>query len=236
MDRLYVIFPAYNEQANLRTVLEGWYPAAERTGLDSRLVVVNDGSTDGTAALLARLQERMPQLEVLTQANGGHSAALRRGYRYALERGADYVFQTDSDGQTCPEEFWPLWEARASYDYQIGWRRRRADGLGRGLVTRVLRLSILVCCRRWVPDANAPFRLMRGEALGRCLERISPRCPLTNVWLSILLVSGGGRGRFCPITFRSRQGGVNSLNFRRIFSLGLQSVRELWALGRALDR
>ena len=60
------------------------------------------------------------------------------GRSYALERGADYVFQTDSDGQTCPEEFWPLWEARASYDYQIGWRRRRADGLGRSLVTRVL--------------------------------------------------------------------------------------------------
>ena len=71
MDRLYVIFPAYNEQANLSTVLEGWYPTAERTGPDSRLVVVNDGGTDGTAALLARLQERMPQLEVLTQANGG---------------------------------------------------------------------------------------------------------------------------------------------------------------------
>ena len=58
MDRLYVIFPAYNEQANLRTVLEGWYPAAERTGPDSRLVVVNDGSTDGTAALLDAMTVR----------------------------------------------------------------------------------------------------------------------------------------------------------------------------------
>ena len=42
-----------------------------------------------------------------------------RGYRYAVEKGADYIFQTDSDGQTLPEEFWQFWEkrqkVRASY-------------------------------------------------------------------------------------------------------------------------
>ena len=43
-------------------------------------------------------------------------------YHYALEQGADYVFQTDSDGQTLPEEFWPFWEQRKEYDMLIGNR------------------------------------------------------------------------------------------------------------------
>lgn len=234
MERLYIVLPAYNEEANLAAVLEGWYPVAAAAGPDSRLVVVDDGSRDGTAALLERFAETMPQLEVLRTENRGHGPAVRLGYQYALERGADYIFQTDSDGQTCPEEFWTMWKARKGYDYQIGWRRRREDGWSRKLVSRALRLSILVCCRVWLPDANTPFRLMRASVLGPLLEQIPEACPLTNVWLSILLKRRGLRGRFCPIAFRPRQGGSNSLNLRRIVPMGLRAVRDLWALGRAL--
>ena len=73
-------------------------------------------------------------------------------------------------------------------------------------------------------------------ALAQALPNIPENCPLTNVWLSILLARRGGRVRFCPISFRPRQGGVNSLNLRRIVPIGLRAVGELWALGRALDR
>lgn len=236
MESLYVVMPAYNEAENLEAVLAGWYPVVERTGPESRLVVVDDGSTDGTPALLRRLQAQRPQLNVLSKANGGHGPAIRLGYQYALEQGAAYIFQTDSDGQTDPEEFWPVWEARDRWDIQIGWRRHRADGWSRRGVTRVLRLVILLCCRVRLPDANAPFRLMRAGALAQALPNIPENCPLTNVWLSILLARRGGRVRFCPISFRPRQGGVNSLNLRRIVPIGLRAVGELWALGRALDR
>ena len=162
--------------------------------------------------------------------------AIYQGYQFALAQGADYIFQTDSDGQTNPEDFWPLWETRDTYAYQIGWRRRREDGLSRKLVSWTLRQTILICCRVWLPDANAPFRLLRASALAACLEQISPTCPLTNVWLSILLAAGGFPGRFYPISFRPRQGGVNSLNLRRIAPIGLQAAKDLWALGHTLNR
>ena len=228
--------PAYNEAANLEQVLASWYPVVTWTGPDSRLVVVDDGSTDETPELLERLRSQMPKLTVLTKPNGGHGAAVRFGYQYALRSGADYVFQTDSDGQTDPAEFWSMWEERRAYDWQIGHRRRRQDGWSRRLVTKVLRAAIFLCCQVGLPDANAPFRLVRAQTLAQCMERIPEDCPLTNVWLAILLKKSGGRGRFCPITFHPRQGGTNSLNMRKIIPIGLRAVRELWALGRACCR
>ena len=64
--------PAYNEAANLEQVLAGWYPVVTWTGPDSRLVVVDDGSTDETPELLERLRSQMPKLTVLTKPDGGH--------------------------------------------------------------------------------------------------------------------------------------------------------------------
>lgn len=77
-------------------------------------------------------------MEVLTKENEGHGATLLFGYRYAMEHGADYIFQTDSDGQTRPEEFPAFWKSRAAYDMIIGYRNKRQDGWMRILVTKVL--------------------------------------------------------------------------------------------------
>ena len=112
MDCLYIVIPAYNEEENIRRVLEDWYPVVERHGGGgaSRMVVVDDGSRDGTRKILDEFAAEHPLLVPLTKENGGHGAAVLWGYRYAIQNGADYVFQTDSDGQTLPEEFEPFWE------------------------------------------------------------------------------------------------------------------------------
>ena len=131
MDKLYIVIPAYNEEANIETVVRQWHAVAQSTGPDSRLVVVNDGSRDGTADRLEALAAELPALIPLTKPNGGHGPACLYGYHYALEAGADYVFQTDSDGQTLPEEFGEFWRQRAGYDLVIGHRAHRQDGFSR---------------------------------------------------------------------------------------------------------
>ena len=55
--------------------------------------------------------ETRPLLVAQTKPNGGHGSTVLYGYRYAIENGADYVFQTDSDGQTPPSEFDEFWES-----------------------------------------------------------------------------------------------------------------------------
>ena len=101
-DSLYIVIPAYNEEMNIDTVVRQWYQIVEKTGPDSRLVIVNDGSRDRTGERLETLARELPQLIPLTKKNGGHGAAVLYGYHYALRCDADYIFQTDSDGQTLP--------------------------------------------------------------------------------------------------------------------------------------
>ena len=85
----------------------------------SRLVIINDGSKDDTYEKLLSLAESRPYLIPLTKPNGGHGPTVIYGYRYAIEQGADYIFQTDSDGQTVPSEFEGFWEKRKKYDAVI---------------------------------------------------------------------------------------------------------------------
>ena len=119
-DSLYIIMPAYNEEKNIGTVIEQWYPVVERIGGDSRLVILNDGSKDATYKKIQNYQKNYDRLIGIDKPNEGHGGTILRGYRYAVEKGADYIFQTDSDGQTLPEEFWQFWEKRQKCGILIG--------------------------------------------------------------------------------------------------------------------
>ena len=234
MDSLYIIIPAYNEEENILRVLEGWYPVVERHSGEgrSRLVVVDDGSRDGTRRILEEYAAEHPLLVPLTKKNGGHGAAVLYGYRYALRHGADYIFQTDSDGQTLPEEFEPFWAKRKAYDMVIGSRKKRQDGISRVVVTRMLRLAVRFCFQVRVEDANTPYRLMRAEPLAENLSLIPEDFSLSNVAITAVYVKKGLSVKFLPITFRPRQGGVNSINIPKILRIGRQAVKDFRAISR----
>lgn len=109
-DNLYIIMPAYNEEANIGQVIRQWYPVVDKIGGESRLVIINDGSRDATYQKIKEAESLYPRLVGINKENEGHGATILKGYRYAIEKGADYIFQTDSDGQTLSEEFWQFWE------------------------------------------------------------------------------------------------------------------------------
>ena len=235
-DVLYLVIPAYNEEANILDTIDMWYPVVERCGGDgrSRLLVINDGSRDRTAEILSECEKTHPLLLSVTQENAGHGAAVQNGYRYALESGADYIFQTDSDGQTLSSEFDVFWENRARYDFQFGVRAHRKDGAGRILTTRVLRFVLKRIFRVRAEDANVPYRLMSAESLRELLPLVPEGYHLTNVFVSILYLRSGKRVNSYPITFRPRQGGKNSINWKRILSIGKKALGEFRAFDRTM--
>lgn len=140
MDKLYIVVPAYNESENIENLINDWYPVVEEHNgnRESRLVIVNDGSKDDTYERLQKLAKTRPLLLPLTKPNGGHGPTVLFGYRYALNQNADYIFQTDSDGQTNPSEFDEFWNNRNNYDAQFGNRTARGDGQQRAFVEKVL--------------------------------------------------------------------------------------------------
>ena len=146
------------------------------------------------------------------------------------------MFQTDSDGQTLAEEFWPFWALRHDYDFIIGDRRTRQDGLSRVLVTKTLKAVIRVCFGVSVPDANTPFRLMEAESLRENLRFIPKDFHLSNVVLSVLYLRKHQRVKYLPITFRPRQGGVNSIDLPKIFKIGCRALRDFRAIDHALKQ
>ena len=208
----------------------------EKVGGDSRLVIVNDGSKDSTLSLVQQAAIIRSRLVPLDKENGGHGAAVLFGYQYALEHGADYVFQTDSDGQTLPEEFQAFWEQRQDYDLIIGHRKGRQDGLSRVVVTKTLKAVIAACFGVSVRDANTPYRLMSAQTLRENIQLIPDGFNLSNVILTVVYTKKKMRILYIPITFQPRQGGVNSINLPKICKIGAKALSDFRKINREINK
>lgn len=236
MEKLYIVIPAYNEESNIEKTIKEWYPVAEKYngGGGSRLLVVNDGSTDSTWDILCKLKESMPLLEPLKKKNGGHGSSVLHGYSYAVEKGADYVFQTDADGQTNPQEFTGFWELRDQYDAIIGSRSVRGDGKSRKFVENVVCFLLRMIFGVKVSDANAPFRLMKAELLKKYIGKLPKDYNLPNIMMTTYFVYYHERVCFREISFKPRQGGVNSINFKKIVKIGWKALGDFRKLKREM--
>lgn len=168
-DTLYIVMPAYNEEANIESVVAEWYPILNFGDENSKMVISDGGSKDNTLEILYKLQEKYPKLVVLPRPGTDHGTKVILLYKYAIENGANWIFQTDSDGQTLPSEFEAFWNLRKEYDIVMGNRKKRGDGASRKFIENVLRGYLKVFFGVLVPDANAPFRLMKSEIVGKYL-------------------------------------------------------------------
>lgn len=234
-DNVYIVIPAYNEEENIKNVIEEWYEIVEKIGNSSKLVVIDDGSKDNTLEIMKECAKDKPNFIVKTKENSGHGPTLLYGYNYAIENGAKYIFQTDSDGQTTSKEFWNFWEQREDYDMVIGHRNARKDGLSRKIVTKILKLVIKICFRVTVTDANTPFRLMKANSLKAQLKYIPKDYFLSNVLISVLFEKEKLKVKYIPITFKPRQGGKNSINIKKIVKIGIQSVKDFTKINKYIN-
>ena len=83
-ENLFIVMPAYNEEANIEKVIAGWYPIVEKVGGKSCLLVMDDGSKDRTFEKLKECEKRYPRLIGVTKKNEGHG---QRSDRYSLKYG-----------------------------------------------------------------------------------------------------------------------------------------------------
>lgn len=233
MEKIYFVMPAYNESENIKETITQWYPIVEKINTleggnkyQAILAIANDGSKDNTFEIMESMKNKYPFFEPLDKPNSGHGATVLYLYRYALSNGADYVFQTDSDGQTNPEEFWQMWEHRNEYDIQIGNRKGREDGGSRVFVTKVLKMVVWLMFHEWVTDANTPFRLMSNEKLQAIMNVIPYDYFLCNVAIAAIAQKWKYKMKFYNITFRPRQGGINSINMKRIIKIGWKALND----------
>ena len=99
---LYIIIPAYNEEANILNVINQWYPVikAHSAHGTSRLVIIDDGSKDSTYHIMLEASKTRPLLLPITKENSGHGGTVLYGYKYALDNGACLLYTSPSPRDT----------------------------------------------------------------------------------------------------------------------------------------
>jgi len=162
-----VFFPCYNDEATIAWMVEVAVATLGRIGVDdAEVIVVNDGSSDRSAAILEELMTREPLLRVVThEQNRGYGGALLSGFAASKKQ---WVFYTDGDGQFDPAEL-ELLVQRASDDVDVvqGYKLRRADGVLRAVIGRVYHRFVKLMFGLRIRDTDCDFRLIRRDALDR---------------------------------------------------------------------
>ena len=160
-----VFFPAYNDAPSLPALLRKTFATLAAHTSDYEVIVVNDGSYDNTAEVLARLAEEFaPRMRVVThEQNRGYGGALRSGFAAATK---DLVFYTDGDGQYDPGELPRLLALMTPETGLVnGYKLERNDPRHRIWIGNVYNAFARLLFRIRIRDVDCDFRLIRRSLL-----------------------------------------------------------------------
>jgi hypothetical protein len=232
-----VFTPAWNEEESLPAVLDEL--RLELPGAD--VLVVDDGSTDGTASVANEHDAAVVSFD----ANRGLRAAIAAGYSHALEHGYAYCGRVDADGQHPASELRRLLErVRAdTCDVAIGSRFATADGYeerrytstgARRFGTALLRRSMKVLLRTPFLDATSGMYAANAKALPILALPYTSGAP--EVQAILRLHEAGLRVDEVPVHMRPRQSGESKLQGKKALMLVLTVIGTLFAFDRIRKR
>ncbi|MEM9728448.1 MAG: glycosyltransferase family 2 protein [Myxococcota bacterium] len=203
---LSVVVPCFNEEGNIAGVIESAAEIGRSVASQLEIVVVDDGSTDGTPGVLHDLRRAVPELTVLRHpVNRGYGAALRTGFEGVSH---DTVFLTDGDGQFDLRELPDAAAMLQTCDVVAGYRRRRSDGQWRGLFGRAWTGLVNLALGIEVRDVNCAFKLL-PRALVQS-TRLTSDGALISAEVLFEARRRGLRIREFPVSHRPRTSGAQS--------------------------
>ncbi len=220
-------FPCFNDARTITGLVKKAASAAERNAPDFEVLVVDDGSSDGSREILRALAREHAYLRVIFhEKNLGYGAALRSGFRHASK---EFIFYTDGDGQYDPlelEKLIPLMTGKV--DLVNGYKLTREDSLIRIVLGNIYATIVRNVFSLTIKDPDCDFRLFRRAALPAELKCSSGA---VCVELVKMIQSGGGDTAQCPVSHFGREFGRSQ--FFNLYSI-FRTFRELVALRRNL--
>jgi dolichol-phosphate mannosyltransferase len=209
-----VVLPTYNERENL----EGMIQRLRSSVPDAAILIVDDGSPDGTGSLGRELAASDGHVHVLQRtAKQGLGAAYLAGFTWALAHGAEVVVECDADGSHRPEQLPSLLAALPDHDLVIGSRWVRGGRivnwpLSRRLLSRGGSLYARTLLRLHERDVTGGYRVFRGDALRAIgLGRIDSLGYCFQIEMLWRAERAGLRVVEVPITFVERVHGVSKM-------------------------
>ncbi len=203
---LSLVFPVWNEAGNLDALLDAALARAARLADAFEIVVVDDGSRDGSADVLSRWAACEPRIRVVTHsANQGYGAALRSGLRAARGR---LVFFSDADRQFELAELGALLAHAERFDVVAGYRAPRRDPLGRRLLARSWGVLVRALFGLRVRDIDCAFKLFHRRVLEAI--PIASLGAFVNTEMLVRAERAGFRIQQVPVTHHPRRHGRQS--------------------------
>ena len=229
MADLTVIIPAFNESEALPGLIEELHSACRPLDLEYEIVVVDDGSSDGTPELIAELAESDDRLGCVgLRRNFGKSAALAVGFD---STDSELVITIDGDGQDDPADIPVLLaEIDEGFDLVSGWTRDRQDPWTRRLASKIFNgfTSLMTGVR--MHDMNCGFKAYRGE----CARSIEVYGEMHR-YMPVLADQQGWTVTEVPVNHRARRFGKSRFGLER-YLRGALDLMTVFFLGRYQNR
>lgn len=218
---LSVVVPACNEEAGIRKTLTEYISVLKHVCDTWELIVVDDGSTDGTHDILREMQIENPELNVISYTpNRGYAYALRTGFSAAS---MDPVFYTDADSQFDLEEIPLLYDEIGEADMVAGYRRDRRDPATRILYSRIYNLLQRMLLGIRARDINCAFKMFRQDFLRHTL--LTSEHFLIDAELFARAGRLGARVIQVPVTHRFREEGTSSIRLKTFWETFREMLR-----------
>jgi hypothetical protein len=211
--RLLVIIPAYNEADSIAGVIDDI-----RANTDADIVVVNDGSIDGTAKITLEKGAELLNMPF----NLGIGSTMQTGFKFAFNQGYDIAVQVDGDGQHDAAEvaqlIQPLLDGDS--DMVLGSRYLEKNGYsgtaGRRLGTAIFSRILSLMLRQKLTDATSGFRAINASIIKQFAHEYPRDYPEVEALLQVHM--SRFRIKEIPVKMRERDGGQSSINaFRSIY-------------------
>jgi undecaprenyl-phosphate 4-deoxy-4-formamido-L-arabinose transferase len=209
-----VVIPVYNEEAVLAALYARLYPALDNLGRSYEVIFVDDGSRDGSVALLREQFERRPEVTrvVLFTANFGQHRAILAGFEHARGR---YLITLDDDLQNPPEEIGRVVaELDAGHDYVGTIRQQRQDVAWRRLASRLINALRERTTRIRISDHGCMFR---GYA--RSIVDAINQCTENNTFVPALAYTFASRPTEIDVRHEDRVAGESKYSMYRLIKL-----------------
>ena len=231
---LTIFFPVHNEIANIEHLVRQGVTLMQELSSDPEIIIVDDGSSDGSGDLCDRLAQEIDIVRVIHHSqNQGYGAALQSGFRGATK---ELVFYTDGDGQFKLEELKEILPLAETADVVSCYRQNRQDPWHRILNTRLFEWAIFIVFGLRIKDPDCAFKIYRREVLDS-INMISH-----GAMIDVEMLLRAQRKKFKivqhPVTHLPRRFGKASGADLRVIFRALTETYKLWRMvgGRFFPR
>jgi dolichol-phosphate mannosyltransferase len=213
-----VIIPTYNEQENIENIIR----AVFRLQHSFHILIVEDGSPDGTANTVRKLQKEFPDCLFMMERNGklGLGTAYIAGFKWALQRDYSYIFEMDADFSHNPEDLLRLYHACAKEDNDVAIGSRYISGvnvvnwpMGRVLTSYYASVYVRIITGMPIRDTTAGFKCYRRKVLETIdLNRIRFKGYAFQIEMKFTVYKYGFKIVEIPVVFVNRELGISKMN------------------------